>query len=48
MDETESWVRSIYDHHFEIADVEKISGSHDNGQIKQLVIVSVKDMIYFK
>ena len=46
--ETISWVRNVYDPHFIISDQEKIFGCTAKDQICQLVIISVKDVIYEK
>ena len=46
--ETTAWIRKIYDHHFIISDHEKIFGSPLDDQITNLVIFSVKDVIYQK
>ena len=45
---TEDWVRLFYDSHFEISDIEKNFGDKDNNQVKQLIILSVRDVIYCK
>ena len=42
---TENWVRLIYDSRFEIADVEKICGDIDNNQVKQVIILIVREVI---
>ena len=46
--EVENWIRSIQYPHFKISDTEKIFGEKYNNQLKQLVITSTKDIIYFK
>ena len=38
----------IYDTHFTISDIEKIFGDKNNSQVKQLIILSVNDVIYLK
>ena len=43
-----SWVRDIHDPHFIISDIEKFFGSSSNNQIVNLIIISVKDVIYQK
>ena len=45
---TENWVRLFYVSHFEIADIEKIFGDIENDQVKQVIILSVRDVIYHK
>ena len=45
---TENWVRMIYDAHFKILDIETIFGENNISPVKQLIIVSVKDVTYFK
>ena len=45
---TENWVRPIYDSHSKISDIDKIFGDKDNNQAKQLIIISVRDVIYFE
>ena len=45
---TENKVRLIYDSHFKIADIEKIFGDIDNDQVKQVIIICVRDVIYHK
>ena len=42
------WVRSIWDHHFIISDHENIFGGPINSQVLNLIIISVKDVIYQK
>ena len=44
--DTEKWVREIYDSNFKISGIEKIFGCMDNNQITQLIIITVKDIIY--
>ena len=46
--EVEKWIRSIQYPHFKISDIEKIFGEKYDNQLKQLVITSTKDIIYFK
>ena len=46
--DTEKWVREIYDSHFRISDIEKIFGCMENNQITQLIIITVKYVIYQK
>ena len=46
--DTISWVRNIYDQHFMISDQEKIFGCVQKNQITNLIITSVKDVIYQK
>ena len=46
--ETENWMKTIHDCHFKIADIEKILGTHDNDEVKHLIIISIKDEIYTK
>ena len=46
--ETITWVRNIYDRHFIISDQEKIFGTAENIQVTNLLIISVKDVIYQK
>ena len=43
----EDWVKSIYDSHFKKSDIEGKFGDKDY-QIKQLIILSVRDVIYSK
>ena len=38
----------IYDAHFKISDIEKIFGENNNSPVTQLIILSVKDVIYLK
>ena len=45
---TEDWVRLFYDSHFKISDIEEKFGDKDNNQVKQLIILSVRDGIYCK
>ena len=42
------WVRNIYDQHFMISDQESFFGSIQKNQIANLIISSVKDVIYQK
>ena len=42
---TEDWARMIYDAHFKISDIEKIFGEYKNSPVKELIILSVKDII---
>ena len=46
--ETIKWVRNIQDRHFIISDHEKIFGTTDNIHVTNLLIISVKDVIYQK
>ena len=46
--DTEKWVREIYDSHFRISDIEKNFGCMENNQITQLIIITVKDVIHQK
>ena len=46
--EVEKWIRSMQFPHFKISDTEKIFGEKYNNELKQLVITSTKDIIYFK
>ena len=46
--ETISWVRNIYDPHFTISDQEKIFGYSSTDPIGQIIVISVKDVIYQK
>ena len=46
--DTITWVRRIYDNHFIISDHEKIFGEPSNNQISNIIIISVKDVIYQK
>ena len=46
--DTIAWVRNIYDVHFIISDHEKIFGCSTDNQVSQLLIISVKDVIYQK
>ena len=46
--DTVSWVRSIYDPQFTISDHEKIFGGITNNQVLNVLILSVKDVIYQK
>ena len=41
---TEDCVRMINDAHFKISDIEKIFGENNSSPVKQLVILSVKDV----
>ena len=41
-------VRLIHDSHFKIADIEKIFGAIDNNQVKLVIILNVRDVIYHK
>ena len=45
---TVNWIRLIYDSNIKIADIEKIFGDIDNDQVKQVIILSVRDVIYHK
>ena len=45
---TKDWVRLFYYSHFKISDIEKNFGDKDNNQVKQLIILSVRDVIYCK
>ena len=46
--ETISWERNVYDPHFIISDQENFSGCTSKDQICQILIISVKDVIYQK
>ena len=46
--DTVSWVRRIYDPQFTISDHEKIFGGITNNQVLNVLILSVKDVIYQK
>ena len=46
--ETITWVRSIYDRHFIISDQEFFFGTSEKFQVTNLIIISVKDVIYQK
>ena len=45
---TEEWVRMIHDANFKISDIAKIFGENNNSPVKQLIISSVKGVIYSK
>ena len=45
---TITWVRRIHDPHFIVSDIDKIFGFSSNNQIVNLLIISVKDVIYQK
>ena len=45
---TENWVKSLHYPHFKISEIEKIFGEKYNNLMKQLIITSVKDVIYCK
>ena len=45
---TVAWVRDIHDPHFIISDFEKIFGSSTSNQMVNIIIISVKDVIYQK
>ena len=45
---TEDCVRLIDDSDFKISDIDKIFGDQGNNQVKQLIILSVRDVIHFK
>ena len=46
--DTENWVKSLNYPHFKISDTEKIFGEKYNYQLKHLIIISIKDVIYQK
>ena len=46
--DTLTWVRNIYDHQFIISDQEKIFGCSHGNQVANIIITSVKDVIYQK
>ena len=46
--DTENWVKSLNYPHFKISDTEKFFGEKYNYQLKQLIITSIKDVIYQK
>ena len=46
--DTTKWVRSIYDNHFIISDNEKIFGGAKKSSVTNVLITSVKDVIYHK
>ena len=48
LDVSEDWVRTIYKCHFKIAYVEKNFGAHANNQAKQIILVSVRGVVYFQ
>ena len=45
---TEDWVRLIYDFHFKIANIENKFKDKNDNPAKQLIGLSVKDVIYSK
>ena len=45
---TITWVRSINDNHFIISDYEKMFGGPTNKSITNMIIISIKDVIYQK
>ena len=45
---TVAWVRDIHDPHFIISDFEKIFGSSTSNQMVNIIIISIKDVIYQK
>ena len=46
--DTISWVRRIFDQQFIISDHEKIFGDISNDHVLNIIIMSVKDVIYQK
>ena len=46
--DTITWVRNIHNHHFMISEQEKIFGSHQKDNVTDMIIISVKDVIYQK
>ena len=46
--DTITWVRNIYSHHFIISEQEKNFGSHQKDKVTDMIIMSVKDVIYQK
>ena len=42
------WVKRFYDCHFKIEDLEKIFVETSNDQIKQIIVIGVKGVIYFR
>ena len=46
--DTITWVRNIHNHHFIISEQEKDFGSHQKDKLTDMIIISVKDVIYQK
>ena len=46
--DTITWVRNIHNHHFIISEQEKNFGSHQKNKVTDMIIISVKDVIYQK
>ena len=46
--DTITWVRNIHDVHFIISDYENLFGCSTDNQVSQLLIISVKDVVYQK
>ena len=39
--DTQKWIREIYNSHFKISDIEKVFGCMENNQITHLIIITM-------